>query len=207
MPEFTHLTAPSDGTAVTRKDGALVVPDDPIIPFTEGAFRDWGYELAKEEFGDRTIGEWDGDPDGKVVMKDRIADSMLQQILTRTADYDVIATSNLNGDYLSDACAAQVGGLGLAPGANIGDDVGFFEATHGTAPKYADKDVINPGSLVLSGAMMFRYLGPPKVAARIEDAIERTIQQKTATYDLERLMEGATTLKTSECADVVIANL
>ena len=107
MPEFTHLTAPSDGTAVTRKDGALVVPDDPIIPFTEGAFRDWGYELAKEEFGDRTIGEWDGDPDGKVVMKDRIADSMLQQILTRTADYDVIATSNLNGDYLSDACAAQ----------------------------------------------------------------------------------------------------
>ena len=189
------------------RQSVTIVHKGNIMKFTEGAFRDWGYELAKEEFGDRTIGEWDGDPDGKVVMKDRIADSMLQQILTRTADYDVIATSNLNGDYLSDACAAQVGGLGLAPGANIGDDVGFFEATHGTAPKYADKDVINPGSLVLSGAMMFRYLGWPKVAARIEDAIERTIQQKTVTYDLERLMEGATKLKTSEFADAVIANL
>ena len=189
------------------RQSVTIVHKGNIMKFTEGAFRDWGYELAKEEFGDRTIGEWDGDPDGKVVMKDRIADSMLQQILTRTADYDVIATSNLNGDYLSDACAAQVGGLGLAPGANIGDDVGFFEATHGTAPKYADKDVINPGSLVLSGAMMFRYLGWPRVAARIEDAIERTIQQKTVTYDLERLMEGATKLKTSEFADAVIANL
>ena len=189
------------------RQSVTIVHKGNIMKFTEGAFRDWGYELAKEEFGDRTIGEWDGDPDGKVVMKDRIADSMLQQILTRTADYDVIATSNLNGDYLSDACAAQIGGLGLAPGANIGDDVGFFEATHGTAPKYADKDVINPSSLVLSGAMMFRYLGWPKVAARIEDAIERTIQQKTVTYDLERLMEGATKLKTSEFADAVIANL
>ncbi len=191
----------NDRTSVT------LVHKGNIMKFTEGAFRDWGYELAKEEFGDRTIGEWDGDPDGKVVIKDRIADSMLQQILTRTADYDVIATSNLNGDYLSDACAAQVGGLGLAPGANIGDDVGFFEATHGTAPKYADKDVINPSSLVLSGAMMFRYLGWHEVASRIEDAIERTIQQKTVTYDLERLMEGATKLKTSEYADAVIANL
>ena len=189
------------------RQSVTIVHKGNIMKFTEGAFRDWGYELAKEEFGDRTIGEWDGDPDGKVVMKDRIADSMLQQILTRTADYDVIATSNLNGDYLSDACAAQIGGLGLAPGANIGDDVGFFEATHGTAPKYADKDVINPSSLVLSGAMMFRYLGWPKVAARIEDAIERTIQQKTVTYDLERLMEGATKLKTSEFADAVITNL
>ena len=189
------------------RQSVTIVHKGNIMKFTEGGFRDWGYELAKEEFGDRTIGEWDGDPDGKVVMKDRIADSMLQQILTRTADYDVIATSNLNGDYLSDACAAQIGGLGLAPGANIGDDVGFFEATHGTAPKYADKDVINPSSLVLSGAMMFRYLGWPKVAARIEDAIERTIQQKTVTYDLERLMEGATKLKTSEFADAVITNL
>ena len=189
------------------RQSVTIVHKGNIMKFTEGAFRDWGYELAKEEFGDRTIGEWDGDPDGKVVMKDRIADSMLQQILTRTADYDVIATSNLNGDYLSDACAAQIGGLGLAPGANIGDDVGFFEATHGTAPKYADRDVINPSSLVLSGAMMFRYLGWSKVAARIEDAIERTIQQKTVTYDLERLMEGATKLKTSEFADAVIANL
>ena len=178
-----------------------------IMKFTEGAFRDWGYEVAKEEFGDRTIGEWDGDPDGRIVMKDRIADSMLQQILTRTADYDVIATTNLNGDYLSDACAAQVGGLGLAPGANIGDDVGFFEATHGTAPKYADKDVINPSSVILSGAMMFRYMGWRDAAASIDAGIERTIQQKTVTYDLERLMEGATKLRTSEFADAVIANM
>ncbi len=178
-----------------------------IMKFTEGAFRDWGYEVAKEEFGDRTIGEWDGDPDGRIVMKDRIADSMLQQILTRTAEYDVIATTNLNGDYLSDACAAQVGGLGLAPGANIGDDVGFFEATHGTAPKYADKDVINPSSVILSGAMMFRYLGWRAVAASIEDGIERTIRQKTVTYDLERLMEGARKLGTSEFADAIIANM
>ena len=140
-------------------------------------------------------------------MKDRIADSMLQQILTRTSDYSVIATTNLNGDYLSDACAAQVGGLGLAPGANIGDEVGFFEATHGTAPKYAGKDVINPSSVMLSGAMMFRYLGWGEVATRIETAIERTIQQKKVTYDLHRLMEGATKLKTSEYADAVIANL
>ncbi len=178
-----------------------------IMKFTEGAFRDWGYELAAEEFGDRTIKEWDGEPEGRVVMKDRIADSMLQQILTRTSEYSVIATTNLNGDYLSDACAAQVGGLGLAPGANIGDEVGFFEATHGTAPKYAGKDVINPSSVMLSGAMMFRYMGWGEVATRIEDAIERTIQQKTVTYDLHRLMEGATRLKTSEYADAVIANL
>ena len=178
-----------------------------IMKFTEGAFRDWGYELAAEEFGERTIKEWDGEPNGRVVMKDRIADSMLQQILTRTSEYSVIATTNLNGDYLSDACAAQVGGLGLAPGANIGDDVGFFEATHGTAPKYAGKDVINPSSVMLSGAMMFRHLGWGEVATRIETAIERTIQQKKVTYDLHRLMEGATKLKTSEYADAVIANL
>ncbi|MCY4659692.1 MAG: isocitrate dehydrogenase (NADP(+)) [Acidobacteria bacterium] len=178
-----------------------------IMKFTEGAFRDWGYEVAREEFGERTVKEWDGEPNGRVVMKDRIADSMLQQILTRTSDYSVIATTNLNGDYLSDACAAQVGGLGLAPGANIGDEVGFFEATHGTAPKYAGKDVINPSSVMLSGAMMFRYIGWGEVATRIESAIERTIQQKKVTYDLHRLMEGATKLKTSEYADVVIANL
>ena len=189
-----------------RKSVTLVHKGN-IMKFTEGAFRDWGYELAKEEFGERTVGEWDGEPNGRIVMKDRIADSMLQQILTRTADYDVIATTNLNGDYLSDACAAQVGGLGLAPGANIGDEVGFFEATHGTAPKYADKDVINPSSVILSGAMMFRYLGWGEAAKSIEDGIERTIGQKKVTYDLERLMEGATKLKTSEFADAVIANL
>ena len=178
-----------------------------IMKFTEGAFRDWGYELAKEEFADQTITEDDPPAQGKIVMKDRIADSVLQQILTRTADYDIFATPNLNGDYLSDACAAQVGGLGFAPGANLGDEVGFFEATHGTAPKYADKDVINPSSVILSGAMMFRYLGWGDVATRIERAIEDTIQQKKVTYDLERLMEGATKLKTSEYADAIISNL
>ena len=178
-----------------------------IMKFTEGAFRDWGYELAKEEFADQTITEGDPPEEGKIVMKDRIADSMLQQILTRTADYDIMATPNLNGDYLSDACAAQVGGLGLAPGANLGDEVGFFEATHGTAPKYADTDVINPSSLMLSGAMLFRFLEWRDVATRIENAIEETIQQKKVTYDLARLMEGATKLKTSEYADAVISNL
>ncbi len=190
-----------------RKSVTLVHKGN-IMKFTEGAFRDWGYQLAKEEFGARTIGEWDdGDADGRVVMKDRIADSMLQQILTRTAEYDVIATTNLNGDYLSDACAAQVGGLGLAPGANIGDEVGFFEATHGTAPKYADRDVINPSSVILSGAMMFRYLQWNEVADLIEAGIERCILAKTVTYDLERLMEGATKLKTSEFADAIITNM
>ena len=190
-----------------RKSVTLVHKGN-IMKFTEGAFRDWGYQLAREEFGDRTIGEWDdGDAEGKIVIKDRIADSMLQQVLTRTSEYDVIATTNLNGDYLSDACAAQVGGLGLAPGGNIGDEVGFFEATHGTAPKYADRDVINPSSLILSGAMMFRYLKWNEVADLIEAGIESCIKAKTVTYDLERLMEGATKLKTSEFADAVIASM
>jgi isocitrate dehydrogenase len=142
-----------------------------------------------------------------VLINDRIADSVFQQILTRTADYDVFATPNLNGDYLSDAAAAQVGGLGMAPGANIGDDIGFFEATHGTAPKYAGKDVINPGSVVLSGVMMFRYLGWTDVADMIERALDITIKQKKVTYDLARQMEGATELKTSAFADAVIANM
>jgi len=128
-------------------------------------------------------------------------------VLTRTADYDIFATPNLNGDYLSDACAAQVGGLGMAPGANIGDEIGFFEATHGTAPKYAGKDVINPSSVILSGVMMFRYLGWPQAADLIEKGLERTVQQKKVTYDLARQMEGATELKTSQFADAVIANM
>ena len=142
-----------------------------------------------------------------VVINDRIADSVFQQILTRTADYDVFATPNLNGDYLSDACAAQVGGLGIAPGANIGDDIGFFEATHGTAPKYAGKDVINPGSVILSGVMMFKYLGWGAAAELVERGLEQTIKQKKVTYDLARQMEGATELKTSEFADAVIQNM
>ena len=132
---------------------------------------------------------------------------MFQQVLTRTADYDVFAAPNLNGDYLSDACAAQVGGLGMAPGANIGDEIGFFEATHGTAPKYAGKDVINPSSLILSGVMMFRYLGWPEAADRIESGLEKTIQQKKVTYDLARQMEGAIELKTSQFGDAVIGNM
>jgi isocitrate dehydrogenase len=185
-----------------------------IMKFTEGAFRDWGYELAREEFGDITISENDvyekhggKAPAGKIVIKDRIADSMFQQILTRADEYSVVATPNLNGDYLSDACAAQVGGLGMAPGANIGDGYGVFEATHGTAPKYADKDVINPSSVVLSGCMMFRYMGWKPVADMIESAVEKTIGQKKVTYDLERMMPGATKLKTSEFATAVIENM
>jgi len=182
-----------------------------IMKFTEGAFRDWGYEVARAEFRDRIVTEeetWSGATrDGKILVNDRIADSVFQQILTRTADYDVFATPNLNGDYLSDACAAQVGGLGMAPGANIGDEIGFFEATHGTAPKYAGKDVINPSSVVLSGVMMFRYLGWQDVADLIETGIEKTINQKKVTYDLARQMQDATELKTSQFADAVIANM
>ncbi|MBU23362.1 MAG: isocitrate dehydrogenase (NADP(+)) [Acidobacteria bacterium] len=182
-----------------------------IMKFTEGAFRDWGYEVATEEFRDAVVTEaetWDGaSADGKILVNDRIADSVFQQVLTRTADYDMFATPNLNGDYLSDACAAQVGGLGMAPGANIGDEIGFFEATHGTAPKYADKDVINPSSVILSGTMMFRHLGWGDAADRIETAVERTIQQKKVTYDLARQMDGATKLRTSEYADAIISNM
>ncbi|MGB7062495.1 MAG: isocitrate dehydrogenase (NADP(+)) [Candidatus Zixiibacteriota bacterium] len=185
-----------------------------IMKYTEGAFRDWGYKLATTEFRDQVVTEdelWsqhDGKiPEGKIVIKDRIADSMLQQILTRTAEYDVLATPNLNGDYLSDACAAQVGGLGMAPGANIGDFVGLFEATHGTAPKYADKDMVNPGSLILSGCMMLEYLGWKEAAKLINDAIGKTIKQKRVTYDLHRLMDGATKLKTSEYGTAIIENM
>jgi isocitrate dehydrogenase len=182
-----------------------------IMKFTEGAFRDWGYEVAKAEFRDRVVTEEEagqGTPaGGRLLINDRIADSVFQQVLTRTSDYDVFATPNLNGDYLSDACAAQVGGLGMAPGANIGDDIAFFEATHGTAPKYAGKDVINPGSVILSGVMMLRYLGWGEAADLIDAGLERTILQKKVTYDLARQMENATELKTSQFADAVISNM
>jgi len=182
-----------------------------IMKFTEGAFRDWSYEVAKAEFRDQIVTEEEvtagASRDGKLLINDRIADSVFQQILTRTAEYDVFATPNLNGDYLSDACAAQVGGLGMAPGANIGDDIGFFEATHGTAPKYAGKDVINPGSLILSGVMMLNYLGWPEAGVLIEKALEKTIAQKQVTYDLARQMKGAKELKTSEFADAIIKNM
>jgi isocitrate dehydrogenase len=182
-----------------------------IMKFTEGAFRDWGYEVATSEFRDHVVTEEEvyngASRDGKVLINDRIADSVFQQILTRTAEYEVFATPNLNGDYLSDACAAQVGGLGMAPGANIGDDIAFFEATHGTAPKYAGKDVINPSSVILSGVMMFGYLGWKEAADLIEKAMEKTIGEKRVTYDLARLMQGATELKTSQFADALIGNM
>jgi isocitrate dehydrogenase len=182
-----------------------------IMKFTEGAFRDWGYEVAKAEFRDQIVTEeetWNGaSADGKVLINDRIADSVFQQVLTRTSDYDVFATPNLNGDYLSDACAAQVGGLGMAPGANIGDEIGFFEATHGTAPKYAGKDVINPSSVILSGVMMLDHLGWQEAGALITRGLGATIQQKRVTYDLARLMDGAKELKTSQFADAIIENM
>lgn len=185
-----------------------------IMKFTEGAFKDWGYEIAKEQFGDVTITEdavWEKHngkiPDGKIMIKDRIADAMFQQVLLRPDEYDVIATPNLNGDYISDACAAQVGGLGMAPGANISDFVALFEATHGTAPKYTGMDKVNPGSLILSGVMMLEYLGWEDAGKMIEKALEKTIEQKRVTYDLERQMEGATKLKTSEFASAIIENM
>ncbi|MEJ2546727.1 MAG: isocitrate dehydrogenase (NADP(+)) [Gemmatimonadota bacterium] len=185
-----------------------------IMKFTEGAFREWGYEVAREDFGDVTITEtelwsaYDGkQPEGKIVIKDRIADAMFQQILLRPAEYDFVATPNLNGDYLSDACAAQVGGLGMAPGANIGDRVALFEATHGTAPKYAGMNKVNPTSLILSGVMMFEYMGWQEAADAVIEGIERTVAEKYVTYDLERQMAGATLAKTSEFGDRIIRNM
>jgi len=232
-----------------------------IMKFTEGAFRDWGYELAVQEFRNQIVTEresWildnkDRDPNisiaknaaliepgldqatedfkgkiatevqqtleaiyvshgrgqwkKKLLINDRIADSVFQQVLTRADEYEVFATPNLNGDYISDACAAQVGGLGMAPGANIGDGYGCFEATHGTAPKYADKDVINPSSVMLSGVMMFEFMGWKEAGQLIESGIERTIQQKRVTYDLERLMSGATKVSTSDFASAIIENM
>jgi isocitrate dehydrogenase len=243
-----------------RKSVTLVHKGN-IQKFTEGGFRDWGYDLAREEFRGQTVTEresWivdnlDKNPaltveqngamvepgleqaidsfkksiygevketldaiytthgkgqwKKKLMINDRIADSVFQQVLLRADEYSVLATSNLNGDYLSDACAAQVGGLGMAPGSNIGDGYGVFEATHGTAPKYADKDVINPSSLMLSGAMMFEFLGWGEAAQLIEDGIARTIQQKRVTYDLERLMSGATKVGTSAFAAAIIENM
>ncbi|MFY9801540.1 MAG: NADP-dependent isocitrate dehydrogenase [Candidatus Acidiferrales bacterium] len=244
-----------------RRNVVTLVHKGNIQKFTEGAFRDWGYELATQEFREYVVTEresWildnkDKNPSitveqnaaaiepgleqatddfkkqlydevrhtiegiyashgngkwkQKILINDRIADSVFQQVLTRADEYQVFATPNLNGDYLSDACAAQVGGLGMAPGANIGDGFGVFEATHGTAPKYADKDVINPSSVMLSGAMMFDFMGWKEAARLIEDGIARTIQQKRVTYDLERLMPGAKKLKTSEYASAIIENM
>ena len=185
-----------------------------IQKFTEGAFRDWGYEVATQDFREACVTEaevWDRFggvvPDGKILVKDRIADSMFQQVLLRPSEYDVIATTNLNGDYISDACAAQVGGLGLAPGANIGDSQALFEATHGTAPKYADKDVINPSSVILSGVMMLKHLGWREAAQLVETGMTGAIAAKTVTYDLHRQMEGATKVRCSEFGAAVISHM
>ncbi len=197
-----------------KRRSVTLVHKGNIMKFTEGAFREWGYELAKEEFPDIIITEdelWDDfggkQPEGKIVIKDRIADSMFQQILTRPGEYDVMAMPNLNGDYMSDACAAQVGGLGVAPGGNIGDYLAVFEATHGTAPKYTGQDKVNPGSVILSGVMMFQYLGWHEAAELVFRAMEATVLQKTVTYDLERQMEGATLLKCSEYGKAIVMNM
>jgi isocitrate dehydrogenase len=201
--------------AIDRKRSSVtLVHKGNIMKFTEGAFRDWGYQIAAKEFGKKTITEdevWSKHggkaPRGKIVVKDRIADSMFQQVLTRSDEYEVIATPNLNGDYLSDACAAQVGGLGLAAGANMGDYIGLFEATHGTAPKYADKDVINPSSLILSAVMMLEYMGWDEAAKLIDRGVQKTIDKKTVTYDLHRQMKGAKKVGTSEYATHIIKNM
>ncbi len=198
----------------TGKSSVTLVHKGNIMKYTEGAFKNWGYELAKTEFPKETITEqelWDKyngrQPEGKIVIKDRIADAMFQQILLRPREYSVLALPNLNGDYISDACAAQVGGLGMAPGANIGDGYALFEATHGTAPKYTGLDKVNPGSLILSGAMMLEYLGWKDAMEKIHSAIEAAIAKKRVTYDLARQIEGATEVKCSEFASSIVESM
>lgn len=195
-----------------KRKSVTIVHKGNIMKYTEGAFREWGYEIAREEFGDVTITEeetksLDGIPEGKILIKDRIADNMFQQLLTRPDEYDIIATPNLNGDYLSDASAAQVGGLGMAPGGNIGDFTALFEATHGTAPKYRGMDKVNPSSLILSGVMMLRYMNWKEAAGLIENAMEKTIMDKRVTYDLARHMESVTPIKTSEYGREIIKRM
>jgi isocitrate dehydrogenase len=191
-----------------NRSSVTLVHKGNIMKFTEGAFRDWGYEVAREQFGDRTVPESEAQPGGgRVIIKDRIADSMFQQILLRPDEYSVLAMPNLNGDYLSDAAAAQVGGLGMAPGANVGDDVAVFEATHGTAPKYANQDRINPGSLILSGVMMLEHMGWQEAADLVVRGLEGAVARRTVTYDLERQMEGATLVSTSRFGQEIVANM
>ncbi|WP_456434334.1 isocitrate dehydrogenase (NADP(+)) [Thermosulfuriphilus sp.] len=192
------------------KPSVTLVHKGNIMKFTEGAFAKWGYELAKDEFPGETIAEADltgSPPADKVIIKDRIADAMFQWALLRPEDYSVLAMPNLNGDYMSDALAAQVGGLGMAPGGNIGDGYAVFEATHGSAPKYAGLDKVNPSSLILSGAMMFEYLGWPEVSEVIFEALKRTVAQKIVTYDLARQIEGAKEVKCSEFAKAIVENM
>lgn len=198
-----------------KKSSVTLVHKGNIMKFTEGAFRDWGYELAREEFGAQLLdgGPWctmkNPDTGEEIIIKDVIADAFLQQILTRPKEYSVIATLNLNGDYISDALAAIVGGIGIAPGANINYESGhaIFEATHGTAPKYANQDKVNPGSVILSGMLMFQYLGWWEAAELVEKGLQQTILDKTVTYDFERLMEGATLLKCSEFGTAIVKNM
>jgi len=196
------------------RDSVTLIHKGNIMKFTEGAFSEWGYEVAEEEYGDEVITEntlWeerDGEqPEGTVVVNDRIADNMLQQVLTRTEQYDIMALPNLNGDYLSDACGAQIGGLGIAPGANFGDAMCLAEPVHGSAPKYAGQDKVNPTAMILSGALMFEYMGWTDAAALIKDACEATISSKRVTYDLHRQIEGGEKLPTSEYADAVVENI
>ncbi|WP_254545997.1 isocitrate dehydrogenase (NADP(+)) [Halomarina pelagica] len=196
------------------RDSVTLIHKGNIMKFTEGAFRDWGYEVAEEEYGDEVITEdtlWnerDGEPpEGAVVVNDRIADNMLQQLLTRTEQYDVLAMPNLNGDYLSDAAGAQIGGLGIAPGANIGDGRLLAEPVHGSAPKYAGQDKVNPSAMILSGRIMLEYMGWDDAADLVRDALEETISSKQVTYDIERQIEGGTKLATSEFAEKVAENV
>jgi isocitrate dehydrogenase len=197
-----------------KKESITIVHKGNIMKFTEGAFRNWGYEVAREEFGEKTITEmelwekYNGTiPPDKVVIKDRIADAMFQQILLRPSEYDVLAMPNLNGDYMSDSLAAMVGGLGMAPGANIGDGIALFEATHGTAPKYAGQDKVNPGSLILSGAMMLDYLGWKEAGDRVREGLEKAVAHKRVTYDLARQMDGAVEVKCSEFAEEIVRHI
>ena len=196
--------------AIQRKrDSVTLVHKGNIMKYTEGAFRDWGYELAGEEFADRTIreSELQGAAGDRIIIKDRIADAMFQQILLRPDEYSVLAMPNLNGDYMSDAAAAQVGGLGMAPGANVGDDAAVFEATHGTAPKYADQDKVNPGSLILSAVMMLEHMGWDEAAGLVVKGLEGAVANRTVTYDLERQMQGATLVSTSRFAEEIARNM
>ena len=197
-----------------QRPSVTLVHKGNIMKFTEGAFKNWGYEVATQEFGDATVTEddlwnkYDGHvPAGKILINDRIADNMLQQMITRTDEYSVLATLNLNGDYISDAAAAQVGGLGMAPGGNIGDGLALFEATHGTAPKYAGKDMVNPGSLILSGAMMLEYMGWNEAADLVVEAMGKAIQDKVVTYDLHRQIEGATKVSSSGFARAIVERM
>ncbi len=197
-----------------QKESVTLVHKGNIMKYTEGAFKEWGYQVAREEFPDYTLTEEDlkksgaaTPPKSKVLVKDRIADSMFQQLLTRPREYSVLATPNLNGDYLSDAAAAQAGGLGMAPGANLGDAIALFEATHGSAPAYAGQDKVNPGSLILSGAMMFEYLGWLEVTDFIVEGVRRAIKRGRVTYDLARQLEGATEVKCSEFARSIVEEI